>query len=118
MHLCDTLIDLKSLCYDGYLAVLRKAHDVHRHAAAAEKREMALGWLREKDLRDGVAAGEVDQSFGGVLAFEHAGFNVQSTGEFEMLFEGDGIGRGHDADGETIGLEIIGDAAAAAEEAG
>ena len=51
------------------------------------------------------------------LAFEHAGFDVQFAREFQMLLQRDRIGRGHHADGEAIGFQIIRHAASAADEA-
>lgn len=118
----EALIGLNSLSCTfrnhGYLAIFGQADDVHRDASGTQESELALGRLGQKDLGDGVAAGEVDQRFGGVRAFEHAGFDVQFAREFKMLLQRDGIGRGHDADREAIGFQIIRDAASAADQAG
>ena len=104
-----------AVCDDRYLAILGQSNDIHGHAARAEERKLALRRLGKKNLRDGVATGEVDQRFRGVRAFEHSRFDMQFARELQMLFERDRIGRRHHADGETIGLQIIGDAPAAAD---
>jgi hypothetical protein len=114
--LCGALIDHKfAFRDDRHLAILSQPDDIHRDAAGTEEGELALGRLGKKNLGDGVASGKVDQRFGGVFSFEHASFDVEFAGELEVLFESDGIGRRHNADGETIGFEIIRDAASAAD---
>ena len=109
--------------YDGDLQVVRAADDGLGQALAAEWIQKASRGMSDEDLSNLIVASKVDDGFGGVWAFDHSCFDAQAASKTKMFFDGSqllltwfreiGI---PDDESNAIGVEIIGDSAATANE--
>ncbi len=112
---------------DRHLDVQCQANHLADELVARRKRR-ETGALRfgQKDLRNRIGAGKGYQGVGGVACVEDPGFDVQLSGEIEMTLQRLPFAcrqvveprLGRDTNGEAFGVQIVGDAAAAADKAG
>ena len=120
---CDGsgLVGLRS-CDDRDLEVLRQL-DQAKDEVAPEERHSRHGRTMHEDLGDTVAAREVDEGIGGIFPRKDVRLDVQVARESQMLLhsltncrvEPLKISRRAYEDREAVGLQVVGNAAAAAD---